>query len=948
MSQHAHQMMTSRPSFKRPHALFLAATAGLAASLAGAAGPQSGVSDLKQVEQAGNRPISNQKNAPTSEVVSGRLIVHVNSASDIHSAIEQLKSQFPNLELKRVLSSELGVYLVDARDAAGAIEASQVLMSMPGVRKVQLERTPDMTRQQLISQLAGSRVHPQAARTTQNNFDRWPGITPLPEGFQDPRGGLAVEPLFNSQWHFINNVNTDRDNNIPATVYTTDGLSGMGVQIGLSNIGRNTHIDLDHTELDGNFDPDLTMPFDPNLFPDSAIMTSIAGIASAELDGVGVQGVAPNSTFGNFDWPLGVGGFPLIEYEAFDWLKRDLDIKVFDMFLNYDDTLSSYNQGAIDAYATIPLRNSYNFGRGRKGLVNIFSTGINSTLGLTGLPKWPDPYNFPPAMPGDSWSPLDEIFNSGNEVSITLTNAYTSGPFYPNGQITNYPPANDRRSFVFQTVAEDGFADIYSAFGSSIFASFYGGTTNQFESGSQATSGLGVLTATPGASNVAFFPASTDTFPNGSETVTGATIGAGVIALMLEANPNLSIRDIQHILFESIQESTKPANVKWPNFDINRPYIGPTGNVPPALYSFWQVNAGLYTGGPVTDQAIRHSDIYGFGVVDADIAIQKAASWTGTDRLILLDTGYVGQFSDPFIDNGEVNITIPDATFVVGQEPDGTLGIDGAASVATTPQTYPVICVRQNILIEAIVLELTVEGVGNEDLYIGITGPRGTSSALKMPATNNFVGTSFDEDGTDDNGDGAGGTNVGGTTYALYRHAFLTWKHWGELSGGNWNFGILDYGPDDENPEGEEAGTGPMPDPGADMVIDLGQFGLPGSNFRDEKVLTGYRLQIYGTDIGEPIFEGCAPGATSCPADLNGDGIIDTLDLQIFLDWFLTGNALADLDGDGVLTYSDVTFYRGIWQPGFCNGNDNGISGGRPNPGTSDAGGDNNPDTRPI
>lgn len=945
MRQYTQPMIFSRSSFPRPHGLVLIAAAGMAASLAAAAGPEGGIGEMKHAQNSGDHPVSGVKDAEVGDVVSGRLIVRATSAAALREAIESLHSQFPHLQLARTLDSETGVYLLDAGDAAGAIGASQVLMSMVGVRDVRLERAPDTTRRDLILQMGGVPMERLRATRPNRGMENWPGVTPLPEGDLGSRGTFAVDPLFNSQWHFINNVNADHDNNIPASIYTTRGLSGAGVTIGFANFGDNTHIDIDHTELDANFDTNLTMPFDPNLFPDSAIMTSIAGITGAEINSATVQGIAPGAKFGHFNWPGLAGALPMIEYDAFNWKLRDLDIKVYDMFINYDDTLSNLNQGAIDAFTTIPLRNSYAFGRGRRGMINIFGTGINSTGGATGLPKWPDPYNFPPGAPGDSWSPLDEILNSENEVAITLTNGYTAGPYYPNGQITNYPPANDRRSFVFQTVAEDGFADIYSAFGSSIFASFYGGTTNQFESGSQAISGLGVLTAVPGAGNIGFFPAATDPGPSGSETVSGATIGAGVIALMLEANPNLSIRDIQHILFESIQESPKAANVKWPNFDINRRYVGPTGILPGN--SFWQVNTALYSGGPITNQAIRHSDIYGFGVVDAEIAIQKAAIWSGVPKLILLDTGFVGQFNDAFIDNGDLSITVPDAAIVVFLDADGALGIDGAAGLVTTVQAYPTICVRQNIQIESIVLELTVEGIGNEDLYIGLTSPNGTSSVLKMPATNNFFGTSFDGV-LDDDFDDRGGTIVGGTNYALYRHGFLTWKHWGELSGGNWNFGILDYGPDDQNPEGEEPGTGDMPDPGADMVISLGPFGVPGSDFRDEKVLTGYRFQIFGTDIGEPIFEGCAPGSTSCPADLNGDGIIDTLDLQIYLSWFTSGNGLADLDGDGLLTFADVIFYRGIWQPGFCSGNDNGISGGRPHPGTSDAGSDNNPDTRPI
>ncbi len=50
----------------------------------------------------------------------------------------------------------------------------------------------------------------------------------------------------------------------------------------------------------------------------------------------------------------------------------------------------------------------------------------------------------------------------------------------------------------------------------------------------------------------------------------------------------------------------------------------------------------------------------------------------------------------------------------------------------------------------------------------------------------------------------SGETN--GTAYAYYQHPFLTHKHWGELSGGQWSISIDDYGVDEMNPEGAEPG----------------------------------------------------------------------------------------------------------------------------------------------
>jgi len=78
----------------------------------------------------------------------------------------------------------------------------------------------------------------------------------------------------------------------------------------------------------------------------------------------------------------------------------------------------------------------------------------------------------------------------------------------------------------------------------------------------------------------------------------------GVIALMLQANPNLGIRDVQQILAYTARQ-TDPTD--------------PT----------WQVNdATNWNGG-----GLHVSPDYGFGLVDAAAAVALAKSWTGQDTI---------------------------------------------------------------------------------------------------------------------------------------------------------------------------------------------------------------------------------------------------------------------------------------------------------------------------
>ncbi|MCA9293633.1 MAG: S8 family serine peptidase [Phycisphaerales bacterium] len=80
------------------------------------------------------------------------------------------------------------------------------------------------------------------------------------------------------------------------------------------------------------------------------------------------------------------------------------------------------------------------------------------------------------------------------------------------------------------------------------------------------------------------------------ETSAAAPIVAGVVALMLEANPNLTWRDVQHILAETADRND-PADSSW--------FQNSVGN--------W------------------YSDKYGFGRVNADAAVAAAATWTGVE-----------------------------------------------------------------------------------------------------------------------------------------------------------------------------------------------------------------------------------------------------------------------------------------------------------------------------
>lgn len=524
------------------------------------------------------------------------------------------------------------------------------------------------------------------------------------------------------------------------------------------------------------------------------------------------------------------------------------------------------------------------------------------------------------------------------------------------GDRTEYNPYTSlTRSIAIGAVGKNRVRTGYSTTGTAVFASAYSQTATlnrTFEPGS--TDGWGRWTSPDSEGLVTLEqPDSTDgdeeilgpgvtcnvlipgiAFADGDlETCTfngtsaAAPVASGIIALMLDANPALTLRDIQMIIQQTATvPETGPSDPTGADFyDETKTYwpitifdglgqADPDGE--PTVPTFWTTNSA----------DVRHSDEYGFGIIDADAAVQLAETWPGVGRLILLDSGLktAGDDDDggnPFFDDA----TIEDATFEEVLEVSENLVTN---RLVPGPQySLQLACVRDNIQVEGVELDLTIEGDGAGDLFIALVSPRGTVSPLALPR-----------------GDSNGLSGV-----AYNNHTFGTYKHWGEIAGGTWRLIIQDFRPDDDSPEGEPPDE--MPDPmdpasfGVEYVTFLGPFGMPGNPDHSEKELVSYRLRIYGHNIDAPVFDGCPPALTGCPGDLDGNGIVTISDLQIFVNWWLTFDSRADINGDGNINYDDVLAFLQLWTPGYCNGG--GLGGGRPRPGGTTVG-DGDPVVRPI
>jgi len=188
----------------------------------------------------------------------------------------------------------------------------------------------------------------------------------------------------------------------------------------------------------------------------------------------------------------------------------------------------------------------------------------------------------------------------------------------------------------------------------------------------------------PGASVLVCAPSNPGTGGSGIVTTTGSSsytsgfggtsaacpIAAGAIALMLDANPALTWRDVQHIL---VRSSRRPS----------------------PMSATWFLNgAGRWT-----------SDDFGFGAVDASAACAMAAAWT--------NVAPESQFATP---TQVVNQPIPD------NQP-----VSGGGGVSST------VHFSKRMRVEHVQATLTAPHPSVGDVRIVLTSPAGTPSLFATP-----------------------------------------------------------------------------------------------------------------------------------------------------------------------------------------------------------------------
>ncbi|GEM_PF-1441464 len=410
------------------------------------------------------------------------------------------------------------------------------------------------------------------ADTTFSKIANFDGFTPV-YAQQLIKRFVPNDPLYVDQWHLNN---TGQGGGTPGMDVNVDGVwdnyRGAGVVIGIVDDG----VQLTHEDLAANVRVGLSFDFNGNDNDPSPDVTTdyhgtaVAGVAAGVgNNNLGISGAAPEA---------GIAGIRLIaapttdlqQAQALTWQNNQIDI--------YNNSWGPADNGRI---AGIGPQTAAAIAQG-------ITTGRN---GLGSIFAWAGG-------------------NGGNRQDNVNYDAY----------------ANSRYTIAIGALDQNGIRASYSEPGAPLIVTAYTqgsgiATTTSDLMGDDGYNTAGTADGDPLA-NVNY----TSTF-NGTSSAT--PLAAGVIALMLQANPTLTSREVQDILVHTARRT-----------DLSNP-------------GWTQNGAGLW---------VNHE--YGYGAIDAQAAVTAALSYVNLGPEITASTGI-----------RNVSAAIPDGSGIVRDTVDVTANI---------------------------------------------------------------------------------------------------------------------------------------------------------------------------------------------------------------------------------------------------------------------------------
>lgn len=488
------------------------------------------------------------------------------------------------------------------------------------------------------------------------------------------------EPLINYAWHLVNTGQAvfSKKNGVAGqdlNLQTTWGKSifGKDIKVLVSDDGiESSHEDLNGNYLFGNVSKNYTLPspFTANVSEPSSTNdnhgTSVAGLIGAVgWNHRGSRGVAPKAK-------LVSANFLSDNVTATTAMLVDQVSGDFDVYnQSWGETQDNVNN-TDSSYLAQLLYGVTNY-RAGKGAIYVKAAGNSYILAVAKL------------------SNKIELGNANFDSTNTTPYTVNVGALNASGKSTSYstpgsnlwvsaPGGEDGADEpAMMTTDRTGCSSGYAASTSSSSLSFQKGTGNR---------------------NCKY----TATF-NGTSSAAPVTTGA--VALLLEANPALTWRDVKYILAKSATKVDSAISAQTEN---------PLYTASPTTYADHKVPTGyVYEQAWITNAAgFNFHNWYGFGRVNVDAAVALAQSYTST-LTTYTETNWSASHK-----RSSLSLAIPD---------------NSATGVTDT------ITMSSNLKIEAVQLKLKVTHGDIGELAVELTSPSGTKSIL-ININNALGGTS--------------------------------------------------------------------------------------------------------------------------------------------------------------------------------------------------------------
>jgi len=460
------------------------------------------------------------------------------------------------------------------------------------------------------------------------------GLTACGGGSGDGAGTTsvaAVDPLYEDQWHLNNTAqfvgaSNGEDINVESVWGGAVGggsIKGSGVLVAVVDDG----LQLDHEDLAANIAANKSWDYaEGDTNPSSTTLfhgTNVAGlIAARDLNGVGVRGVAPRASLAGYNllWDNNVSTSEI--YDALTRNQVEVDVSNNSWGLAVEELGEA--EPPIDTLWHDAVEEGITNGRDGKGIVYVWAAGNGGY--------------------GEDNSNYDYQANNRHVIAVCAVDGRGRQASYsePGANIWLCAPGGD--STVALGTLGPPTTDISGAAG----ANTTNGMADDYTDQSYTRSFIGTSASTP--------------------------IVSGVVALMLEANPNLGWRDVRLILAETARKNDALDTTGWA-------FTTPASGQP-------QYN-------------INHK--YGFGVVDAAGAVTKASGWNNVGSEVIIEKTL----------NMATAIPDVDATGVIQ-----TITLDTAVPA------------ESELIIEYVEVDFASDHQYPGDLEIILTAPSGTQSVL--------------------------------------------------------------------------------------------------------------------------------------------------------------------------------------------------------------------------